>query len=98
MDHLAHRFLPAVAVALDVKPTWFDAIFNDSQLSFRLSHYPPAKAETNHFHYRTKHRQQFHDVSRPDRCAGATGADALGQLAEHTWLVRHQTRRDEALD
>jgi hypothetical protein len=30
---LAHRFLPAVAVALDVKPTWFDAIFNDSQLT-----------------------------------------------------------------
>lgn len=36
-------------MALDVKPTWFDAILSDSQLSFRLSHYPPAKAETNQF-------------------------------------------------
>src|SRR5690348_15323006 len=31
MDHLARRFLPAVAVALDLPPHWFDAAFEDSQ-------------------------------------------------------------------
>ena len=49
MDRLARRFLPAVAVALDLDPTWFDASFSDSQFSFRLSHYPPVKAEANQF-------------------------------------------------
>lgn len=48
-DHLARRFLPAVAVALDLDPTWFDASFSDSQFSFRLSHYPPVSAEANQF-------------------------------------------------
>jgi isopenicillin N synthase-like dioxygenase len=49
MDNLARRFLPAVAVALGLEPTWFDAAFTDSQFSFRLSHYPPVKAEANQF-------------------------------------------------
>jgi isopenicillin N synthase-like dioxygenase len=49
MDNLARRFLPAVAVALDLEPTWFDAAFTDSQFSFRLSHYPPVEAEANQF-------------------------------------------------
>ena len=49
MDDLARRLLPAVAVALDLEPTWFDAAFTDSQFSFRLSHYPPVKAEANQF-------------------------------------------------
>jgi isopenicillin N synthase-like dioxygenase len=49
MDRLARRLLPAVAVALDLEPTRFDADFTDSQFSFRLSHYPPVKAEANQF-------------------------------------------------
>jgi isopenicillin N synthase-like dioxygenase len=49
MDDLARRFLPALAVALDLEPTWFDAAFADSQFSFRLSHYPPVEAEANQF-------------------------------------------------
>ena len=49
MDNLARRFLPAVAVALDLEPSWFDAAFTDSQFSFRLSHYPPVEAEANQF-------------------------------------------------
>jgi isopenicillin N synthase-like dioxygenase len=49
MDTLAHRFLPAVAVALDLEPSWFDAAFDDSQFTFRLSHYPPVEAEANQF-------------------------------------------------
>jgi isopenicillin N synthase-like dioxygenase len=49
VDHLARRLLPAVAVALDLEPTRFDADFTDSQFSFRLSHYPPVKAELNQF-------------------------------------------------
>jgi isopenicillin N synthase-like dioxygenase len=49
MDHLARRLLPAVAVALDLAPDWFDATFTDSQFSFRLSHYPPVPAAANQF-------------------------------------------------
>ena len=49
MDRLARRLLPAVAVALDLEPTCFDADFTDSQFSFRLSHYPPVRAEANQF-------------------------------------------------
>jgi isopenicillin N synthase-like dioxygenase len=49
MDRFARRFLPAVAVALDLSPHWFDEAFEDSQFSFRLSHYPPVAAEPNQF-------------------------------------------------
>lgn len=49
MDRFTRRFLPAVAVALDLPPDWFDAAFDDSQFTFRLSHYPPVAAEPNQF-------------------------------------------------
>jgi isopenicillin N synthase-like dioxygenase len=49
MDDFARRFLPIVAVALDLSPDWFDAAFTDSQFTFRLSHYPPVEAEANQF-------------------------------------------------
>jgi isopenicillin N synthase-like dioxygenase len=49
MDRFARRFLPAVAVALDLPSNWFDDAFEDSQFSFRLSHYPPVAAEPNQF-------------------------------------------------
>ena len=49
MDGLARRFLPAVAVALDLEPSWFDTAFEDSQFTFRLSHYPPVEAAANQF-------------------------------------------------
>ena len=49
MNGLACRFLPAVAVALDLEPSWFDAPFEDSQFTFRLSHYPPVEAAANQF-------------------------------------------------
>ena len=49
MDRFARRFLAAVAVALDLPPDWFDTAFEDSQFSFRLSHYPPVAAEPNQF-------------------------------------------------
>jgi isopenicillin N synthase-like dioxygenase len=49
MDDFARRFLPVVAVALDLAPDWFDAAFTDSQFTFRLSHYPPVEAEANQF-------------------------------------------------
>ena len=49
MDALARRFLPAVAMALDLEPSWFDAAFSDSQFTFRLSHYPPVEAVPNQF-------------------------------------------------
>ena len=39
----ARRMLPAVAVALDLPPDWFDEAFWQSQFSFRLSHYPPVR-------------------------------------------------------
>ncbi|HEV2301085.1 MAG TPA: 2-oxoglutarate and iron-dependent oxygenase domain-containing protein [Stellaceae bacterium] len=49
MDGFARRFLPAVAVALDLAPGWFDEAFSDSQFTFRMSHYPPLVAEANQF-------------------------------------------------
>jgi isopenicillin N synthase-like dioxygenase len=49
IDNLARRLLPAVAVALDLPPGFFDAAFADSHFSFRLSHYPPVPAEANQF-------------------------------------------------
>jgi isopenicillin N synthase-like dioxygenase len=49
MDGFARRMLPAVAVALDLPPDWFDAAFRQSQFSLRLSHYPPVAAAANQF-------------------------------------------------
>ena len=49
MDRFACRMLPAVAVALELPPRWFDAAFEESQFSFRLSHYPPVTAGENQF-------------------------------------------------
>lgn len=49
VDALAHRFLPAVAVALDLPPGWFAPFFGASMFSLRLSHYPPAAPEANQF-------------------------------------------------
>ena len=49
MDDFVRRFLPAVAVALDLAPDWFNSAFKDSQFTLRLSHYPPIAAEPNQF-------------------------------------------------
>lgn len=49
MDDFARRFLPAVAMALELPPRFFDDAFADSHFSFRLSHYPPVAAEANQF-------------------------------------------------
>ena len=49
MDAFARRMLPAVAAALDLPGGWFDKAFEESQFSFRLSHYPPVAAGENQF-------------------------------------------------
>ncbi|HEY2617942.1 MAG TPA: 2OG-Fe(II) oxygenase family protein [Acetobacteraceae bacterium] len=49
MDAFARRMLPAVAVALDLPPDWFDEAFRQSQFTLRLSHYPPVPAAANQF-------------------------------------------------
>ena len=49
MDRFGRRMLPAVAAALDLPPDWFDAAFEESQFSFRLSHYPPVTPGENQF-------------------------------------------------
>jgi isopenicillin N synthase-like dioxygenase len=49
IDALARRLLPVCAVALDLRPDYFDAAFAESQFSFRLSHYPPVNAAPNQF-------------------------------------------------
>ena len=49
MDALGRRVLPVCAVALDLPPDAFDAAFAESQFSFRLSHYPPVRAEANQY-------------------------------------------------
>ena len=49
MDALTARMLPVCATALELPPDYFDAAFAESQFSFRLSHYPPVRAEANQF-------------------------------------------------
>jgi isopenicillin N synthase-like dioxygenase len=49
MDALTRRVLPVCAVALGLPPGALDAAFAESQFSFRLTHYPPAPAESNQF-------------------------------------------------
>ena len=49
MDRFGRRMLRAVAAALDLAPHWFDSAFEESQFSFRLSHYPPVTAGENQF-------------------------------------------------
>lgn len=49
VDALGRRLLPICALALDLAPDYFDTAFAESQFSFRLSHYPPVKAEPNQF-------------------------------------------------
>ena len=41
VDALGRRLLPAVALALNLPDDTFDPAFEESQFSFRLSHYPP---------------------------------------------------------
>jgi isopenicillin N synthase-like dioxygenase len=49
IDALARRLLPVVAGALELPPGWFDPAFEQSQFTFRLSHYPPVMAMPNQF-------------------------------------------------
>jgi isopenicillin N synthase-like dioxygenase len=49
VDALGRRLLPVCAVALDLRPDFFDEAFAESQFSFRLSHYPPVPAAPNQF-------------------------------------------------
>jgi len=49
LDDLSARMLPAVAAALDLPLDYFEPFFEDSQISFRMSHYPPAQPEENQF-------------------------------------------------
>jgi isopenicillin N synthase-like dioxygenase len=49
MDELTRRVLPVCAVALGLPPDGLDPHFEDSQFSFRLSHYPPVVAQANQF-------------------------------------------------
>jgi isopenicillin N synthase-like dioxygenase len=43
MDAFTRRMLPALAVALELPPDWFDEAFRQSQFTLRLSHYPPGR-------------------------------------------------------
>jgi isopenicillin N synthase-like dioxygenase len=49
MDRFTRRFMPVIAASLDLAPDWFNDAFSDSQFTFRMSHYPPVKAEENQF-------------------------------------------------
>lgn len=49
VDRMARRTLPAVALALDLDPGFFDTAFAESQFSFRLSHYPPVPREEGQY-------------------------------------------------
>ena len=43
VDAMARRLMPALALSLDLDPSYFDAAFVESQFSFRMSHYPPVE-------------------------------------------------------
>ncbi len=49
VDGLGRRLLPAVALALDMPGDTFDAAFEESQFSFRLSHYPPVRRQPDQY-------------------------------------------------
>ena len=49
VDALGRRLLPALAMALELPAHTFDAAFEESQFSFRLSHYPPAEREASQY-------------------------------------------------
>nr|MCS5604081.1 isopenicillin N synthase family oxygenase [Alphaproteobacteria bacterium] len=49
VDALGRRLLPAVALALNLPADTFDPAFEESQFSFRLSHYPPQGRTTGQY-------------------------------------------------
>jgi isopenicillin N synthase-like dioxygenase len=49
LDDLSNALLPAVSLSLDLPSDYFTGYFEDSQFSFRMSHYPPVKAQANQF-------------------------------------------------
>ena len=77
MDRFGRRMLPAVAAALDLAPHWFDSAFEESQFSFRLSHYPPVTAGEKPVRNRAPHRRELHDLSPAVGGSGPGGADAV---------------------
>ena len=49
VDALGRRLLPAIALALELPPETFDAAFEESHFSFRLSHYPPVPQQDRQY-------------------------------------------------
>ena len=49
VDALGRRLLPVVALALELPSDTFDVAFAESQISFRLSHYPMVERKPNQF-------------------------------------------------
>ena len=43
IDAMAKRLMPALALSLDLEADYFEQAFEESQFSFRLSHYPPVE-------------------------------------------------------
>ena len=102
MDDLARRFLPAVAVALDLEPDlvrW--GVYREPVHAPAVA-LPTGRRPGEPVWHCAAHRQQLHDFPRPDRGPGAGGAHALGGLARgalFTGLICREFRRHyEALD
>ena len=49
VDRLALSLLPALSLSLGLPADWFAPYFTRSQFTFRLSHYPPGKAEPGRY-------------------------------------------------
>lgn len=49
VDDMTKRLLPALALSLNLEADTFDAAFEESQFSFRLSHYPPIEREEGRY-------------------------------------------------
>jgi isopenicillin N synthase-like dioxygenase len=49
LEALGKRLLPLYAYALDLPERWFDAAFDEPQITLRLSHYPPMTYEDGQY-------------------------------------------------
>ena len=102
MDSLGPAISARVAVALDLPPDWFDTAFEDSQFSFRLSHYPPVEAEPNQFGIAPHTDGNFMTFLAQTEVPGFQVRMPTGDLAGralHPRLVRGQFgRHDSALE
>jgi hypothetical protein len=99
MDDFARRFLPVVAVALELSPDLVRRGLHRQPVHLSPVALPAGRGRGQPVRHRPPYRQQLHDLPGADRGAGATGQDAVGELARRpvcAGLLRGQFRRHGA--